>query len=124
MARSKSTRVKVAAGDTVLIGKPGVSMPGDWFVATVLLVADDEVATVHDYAGNTNRQFFPISHIRAVGPYPELSAFKERARIAVDEARKAVDEATEALVKARDAVWAKLDEIGASIPVLEPGDAS
>lgn len=111
----KRSALKIAAGDEVLVGTPGISMPGDWFMATVLLVCGDEIATEHTPAGQSSpqRQFLPLEDVRAVGPYAELSAFKERARLAVKDKRDAVDAAGHALHRAREDVWSKLDEIGA-----------
>ncbi len=118
MAAKHRPYITIATGDLVLIGAPGVSMPGDWFVATVLLVCGDEVATAHTPAGQSEpqRQFIPVTHIRAAGEYAALREYQDRCREVIGDAHKRVREAEQALGNARDAVWAKLDEIATEIP--------
>lgn len=117
-ARNPNKALQLVPGDTVLIGAPGVSMPGHWWHATVIYVAGDEIATEHSPPGNAGlqRQFMPITHVRAVGSYAFLHDFQETARKAVEDLSKGVADAAQALGRARDAVWAKLDEIAAAEP--------
>ncbi len=118
-ALKPSLPFNVEPGDLVLIGAPGVSQPADWFVATVLLVAGDEVATMHMPPSHSGvmRQFLPITHVRAVAAgdqYVALKRFRDEAHEAVTAEWRAVQAAEKALGDARAAAWAKLDEIGAT----------
>lgn len=116
MAMKRPT-VSVKVGDTVLIGAPGVSMPGDWFFATVILVCDGEVATEHmpPSQSGMQRQFFPISYIRGAGEYPALREFQERARAEVADLKQPIKDAELALDAARAAVWQKLDALAEEV---------
>lgn len=103
-------------GERVLVGAPGVSMPGHWFVATVLWTDGAEVLTEHgDTTGTVlYRQVLRIEDVRAVGDYVQLMTFQDRCRDEVKDLRGHVNECEAALGAARDAVWKKLDEIAAS----------
>jgi hypothetical protein len=118
VSKHPNKALQLVAGDTVLIGTPGVSMPSHWWHATVIYVAGDEIATEHTPPSNSRpqRQFLPITDVRAVGSYAFLREFQETATKAVGDLSKGVDDATQALGRARDAVWAKLDEIAAAAP--------
>ena len=109
---TQRAKIAVKAGDRVLIGSPGVSMPSDWFFATVLLVEGDEIATVHTCPSTQEpqRQFLPITHVRAVGSYEAMREYQKTCAESVRALRENVDEAGRALVAARDAVWARIDE--------------
>lgn len=115
----KRPKIAVSVGDLALLGAAGVSMPGDWFVATVLMVFEEEIAAAHTPSGQSDpqRQFLPITHIRAVGSYSDLRAYQDKCREIIGDLRKTVDAAGDALVIARATVWAKLDEIATETPV-------
>jgi hypothetical protein len=112
-------RLSILPGDRVLIGTPGISMPGDWFAAYVLWADDSEALIEHAPPCRTPpivRQVVTFCQIRAIGRPADLVEFKERARAAVKEQQDKVRECESALTHARDAVWAKLDEIAAAKP--------
>ena len=115
MAKRKTTpkqkRPAVKAGDLVLTGMRGITMPSDWLFCKVLLVAGNEIATEHEASGGMQRQFQHIDRVLLVGDVPRLAAFKRNAIRAVAKLQKRVRDREHALGQARDAVWAKLDEI-------------
>lgn len=115
---TRKAPVKVKAGDRVLIGTPGVSMPSDWFVATVLWADDYEILTQHEPPSRQPRllrQVLPIESVRAVGDGGTLAEFKKEACQAVEDEQRKVREMESELGRARDAVWAKLDELAATV---------
>lgn len=115
--RQKRTTLRVKPGDCVLIGRPGITMPSDWFGAIVMWVGGPDILTEHTPAGGQcYRQVLDISHVRAVGSWEELRAYQRRCQELVDAEQKKVWETESALGRARDAVWAKLDEIAADVP--------
>ncbi len=105
--------VPLGVGDWVLIGAPGISMPGDWFHAQVIWFDDEEVLTAHTPPSGmgTQRNLSSRSQIRMAGDYVALTEFQERCRKEVADLRAKVNEAERALGAARDAVWKRLDEI-------------
>jgi hypothetical protein len=119
------------AGDLVLIGHPRVTMPSDWFLATVLWTdGREEILTEHTPPSRMPpvvRQVFDVEHVRAIGSIDELVDIKARASEAVCKQRERIHECTTALGRAREELWAVLDKINLGYPkVIEPtagGDA-
>lgn len=132
MARKRQSKVSAglqpAVGEQVLIGTPGISMPRDWFLATILWSdpSRGEVVTEHcPPGGNTTpyRQVLSVAHVRAIGTPRELERFRASAAKAVETHWRKVRKCESALSSARSAVWARLDEIGAKARRLEPSTA-
>lgn len=114
----RKARVKVKAGDRVLIGTPGISLPMDWFMATVLWADADEILTQHEPPSRQPpqlRQVMSIDSVRAVGDDETLMTFRKEACEAVEAEQRKVRELESELGRARNAVWAKLDELAADV---------
>jgi hypothetical protein len=119
-SRKKSAIVRPVAGDLILAGHPGTTMPDDWFLAKVLWTDGDDVLTEHaPPGGDRYRQVLHVAHVRAIGSIPELAEFQHKAREAVAEMTSQVKVAEAELGRARAAVWAKLDQIDAAVPRLK-----
>lgn len=124
-ARAKASRKPVALqpGDLVLIGSPGITMPGDWFFAKVRWTEGADVLVEQYGLGGTGRfhQLHSIADVRAVGDVAFLNDFEKRCREEVRSLSEQVSACERALGAARDAVWSKLDEIGAAGPARQSG---
>lgn len=99
-------------GDWVLLGKPSVTLPSDWFIAKVLWFDASDVVTEHrpPSGGEPYRQVFGRSYVVASGAYLNLAHRQDEARKAVAELQAAVRDAEAALSRAREAVWERLDQ--------------
>lgn len=108
-------RITVAVGEYAVAGGSYASMPGDWYVGTVLWT-DGKDVLLHrsDLTGSqTWRQVCDIGDIRAAGTCEHVVAMKEAARKACADLSAKVYECESALGTARQAVWNRLDEIAA-----------
>lgn len=111
MSKRRSTPA-AQAGDLILFGKPGVSMPEDWVLARVLWAGGGDVVTEHETTtGDIQRQVLPAEYVRAVGSVEELGAFRRRCEAAVGKQRSAVLAAERKLADAHTRVWLLLDAI-------------
>lgn len=117
-------RQKLAPGVTVLLGVPGASMPGSWWIGSVIWADRHEVLVEQSHIGGAGKPFknlLPVDHVRAIGTIPELGEIQRRCRDELKPLTDAVKAAEEALRAARDAVYARLDEIAAAEPMREAG---
>lgn len=114
--KKKSIAPRVEAGTLVLLGKPGISMPSDWFMAKVLWADHEQILTEHAMpaSGDPYRQVFHVSHIRGHGNVVQLNEYRRRCQRAAGDRVKRVRDLESALGVARRNVWAKLDEIAAA----------
>ncbi|MER8616002.1 hypothetical protein NKG99_03975 [Mesorhizobium sp. M1409] len=117
-------RSKLVPGTTILLGMTGYSMPGEWWLGTVIWVGGDETL-VETYppsqCGKGEKSLQHISWVRAIGTIPELVEIQRRCHEELKPLTDAVKTAEEALRAARDAVYARLDEIAAAEPMREAG---
>ncbi|TIN36822.1 MAG: hypothetical protein E5Y10_22090 [Mesorhizobium sp.] len=117
-------RQKLAPGMTVLLGMPGHSMPGEWWLGTIIWIGGDEIL-VETYppsqCGKGEKSLQHVSWVRAIGTIHELGEIQRGCRDELKLLTDAVKEAEEALRSARDAVYARLDEIAAAEPMREAG---
>lgn len=120
-ARSASPVLDLPIGAHVLIGMRGITMPGDWWPATVLWTDGEEVLVRQGgIAGqNPHNQLHPVSYVRAIGDHGFLREFQERARAETTPLVQAVRDAERGVSTARAAVWTRLDEIGITVPGSE-----
>lgn len=119
-----AAHLNLKPGDKVLLGRSGISDPGDWWHGSVLWVGDTDIL-VHQGGMadlNPHNALHDLDMVRAVGDTAFLLEFKKRASEAVRETRQAIAEAEQALVAARAAMWVKITEIGADRPGLEPAE--
>lgn len=117
-------RERLAVGDCVLMGMPGISMPGEWHIGEILWLDREHVLILQNHIGGAGKPYPYLherSYVRAVGTVPELVDIQARARAAVDPLQKAVRQAEEALSDARDAVYRRLDEFAAADPLRNAG---
>jgi hypothetical protein len=112
MARRSASRV--AVGNTILFGMPGVSMPSDWCLARVLWTDDKEMMTRHQphMGADTVHQVSFVTWALRVGSPEELLAYKARCAGSVRRLRAKVDASEQRLGEARKAVWAAIDKMG------------
>jgi hypothetical protein len=118
-------RQKLKVGDVVLLGMPGVSLPGDWFIGEVVWFDADHVLVYQSHIGGGGKSFpqlHGMDYVRAIGTVEELGEIRSRVREAVAEFQKYVRSAESMLNDAREAVWARLDEFAAAEPMRSAGD--
>ncbi|RWO37294.1 MAG: hypothetical protein EOS11_28835 [Mesorhizobium sp.] len=117
-------RQKLAPGMTVLLGMTGHSMPGEWWLGTIIWIGGDEIL-VETYppsqGGKGEKSLQHVSWVRAIGTIPELGEIQRRCRDEMKPLTDAVRAAEDALRAARDAVYARLDEIAAAEPMRDAG---
>ncbi|TGT72933.1 hypothetical protein EN802_13725 [bacterium M00.F.Ca.ET.159.01.1.1] len=117
-------RQKLTPGVTVLLGMPGHSMPGEWWLGSIIW-ADGKEILVEQFgmagAGQPYKHLTDVSFIRAIGTIPELGEIRRRCHEELKPLTDAVKAAEEALRAARDAVYARLDEIAAAEPMRDAG---
>ncbi len=119
-ARKRSKKQNLAVGSLVLIGRPGISMPGDWWLAKVLWTDGTEILTEHQPPGGIPERYLQvleIEYVRAVGTISELVAFKRRCAEAVKKKQARVRRCEDTLADARKAMWHELDKIAADVKV-------
>lgn len=107
-------------GNRVLIGRRGITVPEDWYIATVLWACSDECLVERGGrcgAGPT-RDLVNMQDVRAVAEsISDLLDFQHEARRLVADRRKLVEARENAAAVARSLLWKKLDEIGLGVPV-------
>lgn len=100
------------AGDHVLLGGTYGSLPGHWYLGTILCVDGEALYLLRsNQNGGTWHQEDSVHAVRAVGTIAELIEIKETARKAVAELSRHVDEIESELGRARAAVHNKLEEL-------------
>jgi hypothetical protein len=122
MKRRALGKTKLAVGDVVLMGMPGITPPSQWHVGEVLWFDDEWVLVSQSHIGGAGKPYphlHEISYVRAVGTIEELGVIRRNAGAALGELHRSVDEA---LAAARAAVWQRLDEFAASEPLRHAGD--
>ena len=108
-------RTLVTVGDRVLVGTPGISLPGDWYFATVLWVQGNEFLIEFDHGGQTYREVHDVGYVRAKGDFAALREFQENSRAAVKVLSDRVHQLESELAMARQAVWTELDRLAAEV---------
>ncbi|RVD44893.1 hypothetical protein EN742_00675 [Mesorhizobium sp. M4A.F.Ca.ET.020.02.1.1] len=117
-------RQKMTPGMTVLLGMPGHSMPGEWWLGSVVWADGNEMLVEQQGlagAGQPYKHLTDVSYVRAIGTIAELGEIQRRCREDLKPLIDAVTAAGEALRAARDAVYARLDEIAAAEPMRDAG---
>lgn len=120
MSRAKrSATPTLKPGDTVLLGSPGITLPSDWWLARVLLVCDDEIATEHQVASGAGpqRQFLHVGWVRAIGSIDELIMIKDAVRRLTAPLCQHVRHCEAALAGARAAAAASIQDIANGRPI-------
>lgn len=110
------------AGQWVLIGRRGLTMPCDWFIARALWHDGEDVLTEHTPPSgmpSKARQVLHIGEVLAAGTYGGMADVRTRAVREVEVLHRRMREAEDALRDARAAVWAALD----ANRLVEAGDA-
>jgi hypothetical protein len=99
------------AGNSVLIGRAGITLPSDWIIGTVLWADHDGVLVEHAGLGGADRyrEVFPVEDVRFSGEPAAVAAYKARCCAAVREAAQRVAECEVQLRAARLALYAELD---------------
>ena len=86
-----------------------------------MIWADQEQVLVQQYGVggcSPHKALHEIGYVRAVGDYAAMRTFQNKAVDAVRAETEAAYEAERCLGAARDSMWAKLAEIGATVPRL------
>lgn len=117
-------RAKLDVGMTVLLGVPGVSMPGEWWIGQVLWFDGYHVLVEQSHIGGAGQPYpnlLPRDHVRAIGSVHDLGEIQRCCRKQFKPLTDAVREAEEELQAARDAVYVRLDEIAKAEPMCDAG---
>jgi hypothetical protein len=117
-------RAKLDVGMTVLLGVPGISMPSDWWIGTVLWFDKNHALVEQSHIGGGGQPYpnlLPRDHVRAIGSVHDLGEIQRRCREEFEPLTDAVREAEEELQAARDAVYVRLDEIAEAEPMRDAG---
>lgn len=113
MAAKRKHQRRIAVGDTVYLGTPGITLPTDWYLGTVLWGHGDDLVVERSDTTGSGRwlQIVHIGMVRAAGTIPEIAEFRRICIAKVRKRQKRVRDLERALGRARSAVFEELDEI-------------
>ena len=97
-------------------------MPGHWVLGTVLWAQGEELLVNRESSsGQSYRQVFHVSEVRAVGSIEQLGQVQRKAVDEVRELSVRVNVAERVLGDAQDAVWKRIDQlVAAGVAILAP----
>jgi hypothetical protein len=121
--RKPASKPPAAIGDFVLLGGTRASYPADWYLGEVLWIGNGDVLVRRDTQnGQSWRQLYSSSEIRAAGTIDDLVAIRRQASESVQDFQSKIYACESALAAARDALFRKLDELAAGGLKIIPPD--
>lgn len=121
-----SERQSLAPGMMVLIGVPGITLPNEWWLATVkwadcslVLVEQTDISRA-----SPHKVLFPIDHVRAIGTIAELLDARDLAIKALAPSLRRLKDAERKLEAARTTFYCDLDKLAEANTTLMRGGAS